>query len=130
VDLAFVFGFFTFVLNFIPSIGSVIATLLPLPIILVSPHISVAVAILAVLLPFLIHFVIGNFIDPMLMGDSLDLHPVSVLLSLMIWGTIWGVVGMLLAVPLTASLKMLLQRTELTAPVAEVLAGRLGRIRR
>lgn len=126
VEMAFVFGFFTFVLNFVPTIGSVVATLLPLPIILVSPQISVASAILAVLLPFLIHFVIGNFIDPMLMGDSLDLHPVSVLLSLMIWGAIWGVVGMLLAVPLTASIKMLLERGELTAPVAEVLAGRLS----
>ena len=62
----------------------------------------------------------------MLMGDSLDLHPVSVLLSLMIWGAIWGVVGMLLAVPLTASLKMLLERTSLTAPVAEALAGRFS----
>jgi len=126
VEMAFVFGFFTFVLNFVPTIGSVVATLLPLPIVLVSPQISVASAILAVLLPFLIHFVIGNFIDPMLMGDSLDLHPVSVLLSLMIWGAIWGVVGMLLAVPLTASIKMLLERGELTAPVAEVLAGRLS----
>ena len=125
VELAFVFGFFTFVLNFVPTIGSVVATLLPLPIVFVSPHMSVAYATLAVLIPFLIHFVIGNFIDPMLMGDSLDLHPVSVLLSLMIWGALWGVVGMLLAVPLTASLKMLLERTELTAPVAGVLAGRL-----
>jgi AI-2 transport protein TqsA len=126
VELAFVFGFFTFVLNFVPTVGSVVATLLPLPIVLVSPQISVASAILALLLPFLIHFVIGNFIDPMLMGDSLDLHPVSVLLSLMIWGAIWGVVGMLLAVPLTASLKMLLERTSLTAPVAEALAGRFS----
>jgi AI-2 transport protein TqsA len=126
VELAFVFGFFTFVLNFVPTVGAVVATLLPLPIVLVSPQISAPYAILAVLLPFLIHFVIGNFIDPMLMGDSLDLHPVSVLLSLMIWGAIWGVVGMLLAVPLTASLKMLLERTELTAPVAEALAGRLS----
>jgi len=125
VELAFVFGFFTFVLNFVPTIGSVVATLLPLPVILVSPHISVTAAVLALLVPFIVHFVIGNFIDPMLMGDSLDLHPVTVLLSLMIWGAVWGVVGMLLAVPLTASLKMLLERTELTAPVADVLAGRL-----
>lgn len=129
VDLAFVFGFFTFVLNFIPSIGSVIATFLPLPIILVSPEISTLAAVLALAIPFATHFVIGNFLDPKLMGDSLDLHPVTVLLSLMIWGTIWGVVGMLLAVPLTASLKMLLQRAELTAPVADVLAGRLDRLR-
>jgi AI-2 transport protein TqsA len=130
VDLAFVFGFFTFVLNYIPSIGSVIATLLPLPIVLVSPDITTAGAVMAIMIPFAIHFVIGNFIDPKVMGDSLDLHPVTVLLSLMVWGTIWGVVGMLLAVPLTASIKMVMQRAELMSPVADVLAGRLHRFRR
>jgi AI-2 transport protein TqsA len=129
IELAFVFGFFTFVLNYIPSIGSVIATMLPLPIIVVSPEVSTWAAILAIAIPFSVHFVIGNFLDPKIMGDSLDLHPVTVLLSLMIWGTIWGVVGMLLAVPLTASVKMLLQRAELTAPVADILAGRLARLR-
>lgn len=130
IQLAFVFGVFTFVLNYIPSIGSIVATLLPLPIVLVSPDVSVAAAVLAFVIPFCVHFVIGNFIDPKLMGDSLDIHPVTVLLSLMVWGAVWGVVGMLLAVPLTASIKMMLQRAELTAPAADVLAGRLDRFRR
>lgn len=129
IDLAFVFGFFAFLLHYIPSIGAVIATLLPLPVVLVSPDVSPAAAAMAILVPGAAQFIIGNFIDPKLLGDSLDLHPITVLLSLMIWGTLWGTVGMLLAVPLTASIKMLLERAELVSPVAEVLAGRLDRFR-
>jgi len=129
IDLAFVFGFFAFLLHYIPSIGAVIATLLPLPIVLVSPDVTPGAAVAAILLPGVAQFVIGNFIDPKLLGDSLDLHPITVLLSLMIWGTLWGTIGMLLAVPLTASIKMVLERTELVAPVADVLAGRLDRFR-
>ncbi len=130
VDLAFVFGFFAFLLHYIPSIGAVVATLLPLPVVLVSPDVSTAAAVTAIAVPGFAQFFIGYFVDPKLSGDSLDLHPVTVLLSLMIWGTLWGTVGMLLAVPLTASVKMLLERAELVAPVADVLAGRLERFRR
>ncbi len=60
------------------------------------------------------------------MGESLDLHPVAIVLSLIFWGMIWGVVGMLLAAPIAAILKLLLERLELTAPLGHLLAGRLG----
>jgi AI-2 transport protein TqsA len=125
IDLAMVFGLFAFLLHFIPSIGSIVATLLPLPVVLVNPAVSPTVAILAIVLPAAIHFVIGNFIDPKLMGQSLDLHPVSVLLALMVWGAVWGVIGMFLATPLTAIMKILFERSELTAPIADLMAGRL-----
>jgi AI-2 transport protein TqsA len=128
IDLAMVFGFFAFLLNFIPSIGSGIATLLPLPVVLFSPDVTATTAVLAIALPALIQVVIGNFIDPRVMGESLDLHPVTILLALIFWGMIWGLVGMLLAVPLIAILKMLFERLELTAPIAHLLAGRLGAI--
>ncbi len=125
VDLALVFGLFAFLLNFVPSIGSLVATLLPLPVVLVSDQISSGAAVLAIAIPGIVQFGIGNVIEPKIMGDSLDLHPVSILLSLIIWGTLWGIVGMLLAVPLTAVLKILLARLDATRPVADVLAGRL-----
>ena len=67
----------------------------------------------------------GDFVDPKLMGQSLDLHPVSVLLALMVWGAVWGVIGMFLATPLTAIMKILFERSELTAPIADLMAGRL-----
>ena len=125
VPLAMVFGLFAFLLNFIPSLGSVIATLLPLPVVLMSPEISPTIAVLAIVLPALVQLIIGNVISPKVMGDSLDLHAVTILLALMIWGTLWGLVGMLLATPITAVLKMLFERMPLTQPLARLMAGNL-----
>ena len=126
IDLALVFGVFAFLLNFIPSVGSVIATLLPLPVLIVSPDLSLTTCVLAILLPMTVQFIVGNVVDPKLMGKTLDLHPVALLLALIVWGTIWGVVGMLLAAPITAILKFIFERMEVTAPLAELLAGRLA----
>jgi AI-2 transport protein TqsA len=124
VDLAMVFGLFAFMLNFIPSIGSVIATLLPLPVVLVSPDLSSTQVVLAIAIPGTLQFLIGNVISPKIMGDALELHPITVLLSLMFWGALWGIVGMLLATPITAIIKMMLDRFEVTAPLGTFLAGR------
>ncbi len=126
IDLAMVFGMFAFLLNFIPSIGSIIATLLPLPVVLFSPEVTTTTAVLAIALPGVIQFLIGNVIDPRVMGESLDLHPVAILIALIFWGMIWGIVGMLLAVPIIAIMKMMFERLELTAPLANLLAGRIG----
>jgi len=126
VDLALVFGLLAFLLNFIPSIGSVVATLLPLPVVFFNPEIGTTAAVLAIALPGLIQLVLGNVVDPLVMGESLDLHPVAIVLFLIFWGMIWGIVGMLLAAPMAAILKLLLERLELTAPLAHLMAGRLG----
>ncbi len=123
VELALAFGFFAFLLNFIPTLGSVISTVLPVPVVLMNPEISLTAAILAISIPGAIHFFIGNVVEPLVMGDSLDLHPVTILLSLMVWGAIWGVVGMLLATPIMAVLKILSDQAEATRPVARLLAG-------
>jgi AI-2 transport protein TqsA len=126
VDLAPVFGFLAFLLNFIPSIGSIIATLLPLPILLVSPETSWVTVVLALALPGSVQLLIGNFIEPKTMGESLDLHPAAILIALIFWGVLWGIVGMLLATPITAVLKILLEQSELTRPVARLMAGHLS----
>ena len=124
LDLAMVFGVMAFLLNFIPSIGSVIATLLPLPIALIQFESGVAIT-LVVVLPGAVQFTIGNIVEPLVMGEGLDLHPVTILLMLVFWGLLWGPVGMLLAAPITAVLRIVLGRLEITRPVAELLAGRL-----
>jgi AI-2 transport protein TqsA len=126
VDLAAVFGLFAFMLNFIPSLGSIIATLLPLPVVMLSPEISTTGAVLAIALPGIIQFIIGNVIAPKVLGDALNLHPVTVLLALMFWGALWGIVGMLLAVPITATLRIFLERFDITAPMARILSGQLS----
>ncbi|MEE8467783.1 MAG: AI-2E family transporter [Planctomycetota bacterium] len=125
VEMAMVFGLFAFLLNFVPSVGSIISTVLPLPIVLVGDY-SVAIQILAIALPGTIQFFIGNVIEPRMLGDSMDLHPVTILLSLIFWGMIWGVVGTLLATPITAVVRILLEKGEFTRPVAELMAGRSG----
>lgn len=124
LDLALVFGVMAFLLNFIPSIGSVIATLLPLPIALIQFDSGVAIA-LVILLPGAVQFAIGNIVEPWVMGEGLDLHPVTILLALVFWGLLWGPVGMLLAAPITAVVRIVLGLLEITQPVAELLAGRL-----
>ena len=128
IDLAIAFGVFAFILNFIPSIGSIIATLLPLPIILVTPNITLMAASLAIILPGAIQFSVGNIIEPKIMGDSLDLHPVAILMALIFWGMIWGIVGMLLAAPLTAIMKIIFEKIEITHPLAHLLAGRVEHV--
>lgn len=128
VDLALVFGLFAFLLNFIPSIGSIIATLLPLPVVLVNPESTLTTVILAIALPGASQFLIGSLIEPKVVGGTLNLHPATVLISLIVWGMIWGIVGMFLAIPLTAVMQIFFERFEHTAPIAELLAGRLDRL--
>ncbi len=124
VELALVFAVMTFILNFVPSIGSIIATILPIPIALMQFE-TLGPVIAIVLLSTMVQMIIGNGIDPLLMGQNLNLSPVTILAALVFWGLLWGVVGMLLAAPLTAILRIVLAQFETTRPMSELLAGRL-----
>jgi AI-2 transport protein TqsA len=124
VEMALVFGLFAFLLNFVPNVGSLVATLMPLPIVLLGDY-STSVQVLAIILPGGVQFMVGNWLEPKLLGDSMDLHPVTILLALIFWGMVWGLVGALLATPLTAIVRILLDKEEITRPVAELMAGRL-----
>ncbi len=122
--LAFLFGMLAFLLNFIPSIGSIIATLLPIPV--AVAQFQDPWAILAVVaLPGAVQMSIGNVIEPKLMGDGVKLHPVTILLSLAFWGLLWGPIGMILAVPITATIRIVMIQFETTKPIGDLLAGHL-----
>ncbi len=124
VELAFIFALLTILLNFIPNIGSIVAVLLPLPIVFLQYQFGwVFWVVLA--LSGLIQFTVGNVIEPKMMGDSMDLHPITVLICLIFWGMVWGIAGMFLAVPITAVLKIIFTKIEATQTLAEILAGRL-----
>lgn len=125
VRFAMSFGAFAFILNFIPNLGSIVATLLPLPFVMLTPDVSMVTVALALLLPLCIQFSIGSVLEPKIMGDTLGLHPVVVLMSLIFWGMLWGFSGMLLAVPMTASAKIIFGRIEVTKPIVAILEGRL-----
>jgi AI-2 transport protein TqsA len=125
VEFALVFGFLTFLLNFIPNVGSIIATLLPVPVVLLSPNLSPVAQVLAVAVPGALQFLIGSLIQPRFYGDVLDLHPVSVLLALIFFGTVWGIVGAFLAMPITGAVRIVLGRIPATRPLAALMAGNL-----
>lgn len=124
VEFGWMFGFLAFLLNFIPNIGSIIAIILPLPVALIDPELGMISKILVLVIPGSIQFVIGNLLQPKMMGESLDLHPVVVLLSLIFFGTIWGIIGMFLAVPITAVVKILLERFGYTRAIADLISGK------
>ena len=124
LDLALVFGVLAFLLNFIPSIGSIVAMLLPIPMALVQFD-SFSYAALVVILPGIVQFTIGNVLEPKVMGDSLGLHPITILITLLFWGLLWGPVGMLLATPITAVLTIVLSRFESTRAIAQLAKGDL-----
>ena len=124
LELAFIFGSLTFLLNFIPVVGSIIAVLLPIPIaVLQYPDFSSV--LLIILLPAFFHQVIGNFIEPKIFGDAFGLHPITILLSLIFWGMIWGIIGVLLAAPLTAIIRVTFERFESTKQIARLLEGKI-----
>ncbi|HBO44394.1 MAG TPA: hypothetical protein DD670_10770 [Planctomycetaceae bacterium] len=125
LPMAGVFGMLAFLLNFIPSIGSIVATLLPLPVAMASFERDSWMVLLVVAVPGAIQLFIGNVIEPKLMGKGLELHPVTILLALVAWGLVWGPIGMVLAVPITAMIRIILFQFATTKPIAEVLAGRL-----
>jgi AI-2 transport protein TqsA len=122
VPFAGFFGLLAFLLNFIPTLGSIIATLLPVPLILLSPTLGVTEKVLAIALPATVQILIG-LLQPRVQGQSLDLHPITVLLSLIFFGMIWGFVGAFLAAPITAVIKIILERIPATRPTAALLAG-------
>jgi AI-2 transport protein TqsA len=125
VQFAAGFGFLAFLLNFIPNLGAVVATLLPLPFVFLDPQLSIVAKIAALAIPGLIQAGVGSFIQPRWMGNSLNLHPVVLLLSLIFFALIWGIAGAFLATPLTAVIKIVLEKIPATRPLAAALAGNL-----
>jgi predicted PurR-regulated permease PerM len=121
VDFAFLFGLLAFALNYIPNIGSVIATLLrvgfayfqfgtfwtPFWILVITTGLD---------------NILGNVVEPRVMGTGLGLSPLLVFFSLLFWGWLWGIPGMILSVPLTAVVRIVCQNVPALRPVA-VLMG-------
>lgn len=125
VELAFMFAVLTALLNFIPNIGSLVAMVIPIPVLLLQFGVGWEFFVV-VGLCVAIQTIIGNVIEPKMMGESMGLHPITVLVFLVFWGLVWGVAGMFLAVPITAILKIILSRIEPTRGIAELLAGRIS----
>lgn len=108
VDFVIISGIFFFFLNFIPNIGSIVASVFPISISLLQYGLStrsffLALFIVSTQLSF------GNIIEPKVMGERLNLSPVVILASLIFWGWLWGIVGMFLAVPITSIISIIIK---------------------
>ncbi len=122
IDFAVLWGALAFLLNFIPHIGSPIAAIPPILIAVLKfetliPAVWVAASIAA------INVVLGGIIEPRLMGWNLNLSPLLVILSLLFWGRLWGVAGMVLAVPIMATLKIICENLRLLRPISLLMGG-------
>jgi len=121
VDVPMVFGLLAFVFNYVPNIGPSAATLLPMGVVILNPNMPMINKILAFLLPTMLHMIIGNFVEPMVMGEHLKLTPVCVLLALAFWFELWGVPGMLMAVPIMSMIRIVC--VNFKHPYAEVIVS-------
>jgi AI-2 transport protein TqsA len=116
VDYPIVWGLFVFLFNFIPTIGSAAALVFPVLFSLVQFD-SVGVMILILTIMAGIQTLAFNVAEPMILGKRLNLNPLLILISVLVWGYIWGIVGMLLSVPLTAIIKIIISNS--TSPNME-----------
>lgn len=122
LDFAIIWAFLIFVFNFVPNFGSFIASILPMMIALIQFDSLLTVLWLGILI-IAIQFAIGNILEPKLMGRSLNLSPLMVIVSLIFWGWIWGIAGMLLAVPILATMTIILENIESLRFISVFLRG-------
>ena len=122
VDFAGFWAVLVFFFYYIPTVGSILAIVAPALLTLVQfDHLT---PFLIVLFVFgTIQVVTANVIEPAIMGRSLNLSPLVVIVSLVVWGTLWGVVGMFLCVPITVVSLIVLAQFETTRPVAVLLSA-------
>ncbi|WP_415182733.1 AI-2E family transporter [Phaeovulum sp.] len=120
-DLALPVAIMTFTLNFIPSLGSIIATgLAALAVYVQTGDQQATLAVFVVV--GMLQFVIGNVIDPMLMGRALRLSSFGIIISLAFWGAVWGLPGMFLAVPIMVAVMIVCAQSPTLRPLAVLLS--------
>ena len=120
LDFPLLWGMFAFLLNYVPTIGSIIAAV---PAVLMAlVQLGVGDAVTTAIAFFLINIIFGSFIEPKLLGHGVGLSPLVVFIGLFFWGWIFGPVGMILSVPLTMALKMALESDKETQWLA-ILIG-------
>jgi predicted PurR-regulated permease PerM len=122
VPYALLFGCLTFALNFIPYFGSIIAGIMP-TVVAIAVEPSLDKAIICAVGYMVINTTLGTILEPRIMGRELDLSPLVIIVSVIVWGSLWGVTGTFLAVPIMAVLQTVLASSESTRPLAVLLSG-------
>lgn len=132
VDFAGFWALLIFVLNYIPIVGAISAISAPVVLTLVQPESGgVQKALLVLALLVAAEQAMSSVIEPRLVSKSVNLSPLIILLSLAVWGSLWGFAGMLLAVPMTVSVMIILTQFRSTRPIAILLSadGRIAELR-
>ncbi|MCB1391435.1 MAG: AI-2E family transporter [Rhodobacteraceae bacterium] len=121
LDFAGPMAILTFVLNYIPSVGSIIANIL-LGLVALIQVTEPATALLVFIGGGMIQFMLGSVLDPMLMGKALRVSSFGIIISLAFWGAVWGVPGMFLAVPIMVATMIVCSHIPAARPVAVLLS--------
>lgn len=130
VDFFIVWGFLAFMMAFIPNIGSLVSTFFPFLTALIQFEGDFTRPIIILVLMIVAANLIGNIVEPKVLGDRLNLSPILLLLSLIFWGYMWGLVGMILSVPIMSMIKIILGKFEQTRPISILMSYDVSEIRR
>jgi predicted PurR-regulated permease PerM len=122
IKFAIFWAFLTYVLNFIPTIGSIIATFFPTIMLFIQTD-SYGVLAFFFILAGTVQFLVGSIIEPIIMSNKLSLNTVTVLIGLFFWGAMWGVTGMMLSVPLMVILRLILERIPNLAIIGRMMGS-------
>lgn len=122
LDFAETWGLLTFALNFIPTIGAILAIALPALVSLVQFE-TLGPFLVVILGCGMVQFLVGGVLEPMIMGRRLNLAPFMVIVSLVVWGKLWGIAGAFLSVPMTVCILIVFGHIPATRPVAVLMSG-------
>lgn len=122
MDFPLVWGISAFLLNFIPTIGSIVVTVVATFFALIQFMPNWGYVVLLFFIFLLIEMVLGNIVDPKIQGVQLNLSPLVILVMLTLWGYVWGITGMFLAVPITSIMQVVCLSIPSLKPVAIILS--------
>lgn len=123
VNYAYIWGPLAAVLNLIPYVGAIIGAIPPIAVAGISKG-SLTAMIAPGLLFLVVQILESNLITPKLTSDSVNLNPLAVLVASIIWGYLWGGIGVILAVPITAAMKVVCDNIDTLQPIGILLGGR------
>ena len=121
IDFVVIGGMLLFVFNFIPNVGSIVASIFPIIVSLLEFGLGWQTFAIAISLLF-VQVTFGNLIEPKVMGMGLKLSPIIILISLIFWGWVWGPVGMVLAVPITSTINIVLKEFKCTENIVALMS--------
>ncbi|HEY6171610.1 MAG TPA: AI-2E family transporter [Candidatus Kapabacteria bacterium] len=126
VDLAILWGFLTFLLMLIPSVGSILAAILPITVAFLQFD-TIGTPIIYSVILLVSQLLIGSVLSPKIMGNNLNLSPLLILVGLLFWGWVWGPWGMVLSVPITSTLVIIFENIPSLQPLAILMSSDISK---